>query len=74
LGSSITSTTTLYVYNEAGSCSNQHLFKVTIADLNSNPTIIISIVLNTVLPVLPYGDISLKVEQILGIQNAAETS
>jgi gliding motility-associated-like protein len=34
-GSSITSTTSLYVYNEAGSCSNQHLFKVTIADLNS---------------------------------------
>jgi hypothetical protein len=61
-GNSITSTT-LYVYNEAGSCSNQHLFKVTIADLNSITPPSASYCSQYRLTALPYGDILLKVEE-----------
>lgn len=54
-GSNITSTTTLYVHNQTGSCTNQDSFTITIADLNAIAPTSATHCSQYQLPALPYA-------------------
>jgi gliding motility-associated-like protein len=54
-GDQISSSTTLYVFNQSGACSNQDSFKITIADLNAISPRSNSYCSEYKLPSLPYA-------------------